>query len=1287
MPALFSQLVKVRSHLAASLIAYLKAQEVALAESPLLTPFGMSLGDIRIPLKVMPFEPVKDIQAIRDREHFRVTGAGPSEGQQEDFERRHYRFRGGRNEFEQERRQSHDLPVALDDLEKQLHVGVILADPGGGKTEWLKHLALRAARASRALIEGQRTDIDDKEVVFPIFVRLPDVRKALDNPSDLRQLVRSISPEDLPAVLTDSQYFAAAVLMVLMQSGGVSQVIGIPAESEPVASKQNTSANLPIVVARRVWSWLNRPDRDLGRQKVLLCLDAWDEVREGQKELSRFLRAFKIEDCARIFLTSRVMGYAGSRPFYFRDVEDGPRRELQVCPFGWSDTDKFIRDFFSISDTARGERLIAELRAKPAVAGMAQNPLLSTLLCLAYLFSSREQKRLEFPARRVELYECVIRGLLGEWRAEADRDPIEGGSDVIKEKLKLLEALAFEVFPAEEVTADKWSEFVEAYMAQLSDTNALKLCIMKSRRTILQELYNDGILVPCGPAHSRSTLFLHLTFQEFLVAYKLASIIDDSKKGWECRLTDKRPDGACTVRELLDRKSWHPAWQEVIVMLAEMLPDPSPLLVQLSDEKHDDLFRHRLSLAGLCLAAARNTDGTGHNQSVTGPGKGSGDGDRSGEGSRVQPVAPLWRRRMRSLIQRAESALVYKPMTASLGMKQDDFVSVSASIACVWQQAADTRAEIFSHVRSAAAALARTGDELILNQLIHAFRHGSPKSVVAALQVLESQGPYTDRLGALVGAAVSSTSKRGYDVARALIAMGPHLLENQAFHNQLTESVGRFKSFNEPLLEVLGHFFREFWQDGQVVVSPKYLEGDYSLADIELKGFTLRQIVRAALGISEGWGRETASTILISLGGQSLRQLGILDELLGHLRKHPPDLSRFGSHSEIRRNVIYILSGLGRDTLAVAWIVPELLFALQHDPNGGVRAAAASSLGALGSFVSTDATVIPILLSIASKEIVGEWQVERPDALAALGHLCVHNVALIDHVLSLILTSLSIEQMKEAIEDTVRSLKSHAAEKTGFLQALLSALRGDRGIIARISAIRAFVALGDSGPRDIVIARLIDMLNSENRIICEEAAQALGEMGGMVLSNRNLLPSLLRILQTQEREVKSACLETIGKLGKGVLECAGVVQILLEFIHSHVHGNERVRYGESLPKRWYVYLDRGFPMRPEALRTIARLSPHVLRDDRVVKTLLSFFEERLDGGDFDGSYPAASAIATLSDLVVNYSNIVEFLVGDYPSKPLTPAREDAVRRFLRQGIRFFRQGNRVFAKTVAQLSE
>jgi hypothetical protein len=93
--------------------------------------------------------------------------------------------------------------------------------------------------------------------------------------------------------------------------------------------------------------------------------------------------------------------------------------------------------------------------------------------------------------------------------------------------------------------------------------------------------------------------FIHLTVQEFLAAAALARMINQTKTAWDTEI--EFTDRIWIVRELVDKKAWDPRWQEVIVLLAGQLNDPVPLLEMLSDAEKDDLFRHRLCLAALCL--------------------------------------------------------------------------------------------------------------------------------------------------------------------------------------------------------------------------------------------------------------------------------------------------------------------------------------------------------------------------------------------------------------------------------------------------------------------------------------------------------------------------------------------------------------------------------------------------------------------------------------------------------------------------------------------------------------
>ena len=121
---------------------------------------------------------------------------------------------------------------------------------------------------------------------------------------------------------------------------------------------------------------------------------------------------------------------------------------------------------------------------------------------------------------------------------------------------------------------------------------------------LLDELRQKRILVP---QDSRRTAyaFPDRSLTEFLAAVHLANRVED--QGWH------------EVEELIQARSWLPAWQEVIVFLAGRLsrfaraprtgePAHVGLLRLLANADRDDQFRHRLALAAHCLSEVSDDD-------------------------------------------------------------------------------------------------------------------------------------------------------------------------------------------------------------------------------------------------------------------------------------------------------------------------------------------------------------------------------------------------------------------------------------------------------------------------------------------------------------------------------------------------------------------------------------------------------------------------------------------------------------------------------------------------------
>jgi hypothetical protein len=234
------------------------------------------------------------------------------------------------------------------------------------------------------------------------------------------------------------------------------------------------------------------------------------------------------------------------------------------------------------------------------VRGIAQIPLLLSFLCRLYL-EGRDKPKGDRPdltrLRRTDLYRIVLRRLLsGEWKMPP-RQLKEGQVD---RELTLLKPAAFWLFLAgrEQFKRDELLQALQFAYAKVDPHEPQTVAKLTSHVEKWTE--EDGVLVKAGAGENVPFLFLHLTFQEYLGACYLAERINAS--GWESTvLPFDTQDRTASAREFVDRKAWLPEWQEVIVLLAGNLKDPVPLLELLTDEAKDDMFRHRLALAALCL--------------------------------------------------------------------------------------------------------------------------------------------------------------------------------------------------------------------------------------------------------------------------------------------------------------------------------------------------------------------------------------------------------------------------------------------------------------------------------------------------------------------------------------------------------------------------------------------------------------------------------------------------------------------------------------------------------------
>ena len=420
--------------------------------------------------------------------------------------------------------ESQPSQVDWKEAKKQHQRIIVLADPGMGKSTLLRREACLTAQEERQSLANNVKNIED--VTFPLFLRL----------SELAEVTNEVTAKLIEAIprLIEAKY-------------------------------DKTFAEIkPLLVDK------------LRKGQCILLLDALDEVpndkeQQQRKRLSEKLNDFFHNYPCRIISTSRIVGYGGA-------FVQGTK-EVEIVPFSQKQTEQYIETWFRNAagylndDTVSDSSLIRELRNKPQIRGLAQNPLLLSLICSLY-----QEKGLTLPARRWRVYEQAVRYMLGKWSKKRNPKLNDAWIDA---KTELLEELAYqfscdgkEIFTLRELrkTIDEYLRSGNA-STDFDNLNAhLLISELSEQDGILQKLHKDS---------DQPYLFLHRTFQEYLTA---------------CYLNRARDSIALAMAHF-----WEYEWHETLSLLAGLMENPVPLLQSITDEK-DDIFSTLLLLAGRCIA-------------------------------------------------------------------------------------------------------------------------------------------------------------------------------------------------------------------------------------------------------------------------------------------------------------------------------------------------------------------------------------------------------------------------------------------------------------------------------------------------------------------------------------------------------------------------------------------------------------------------------------------------------------------------------------------------------------
>ena len=303
--------------------------------------------------------------------------------------------------------------------------------------------------------------------------------------------------------------------------------------------------------------------------RIILLFDGLDEI--GNDFFTAFAKTVRklAKDQKRFVISCRTVTeqrYAAlAQPLYYLTSLDRKAQEAYIAAFPWKNAD-------------RREAIKAHLPKTHAIAALLSNPQLLAFLC----HTADENTNLSLPMVRVELIGAMLRTLLEEKPVHIEEDELLVGKRTIATITGWLSALAFRLFSAGDkrrmiLSADELEWVVKEILGP--DNEGLE-------QTFIEEMRLRGIL----RRHPRGWFFFHLIIQEYLAAHELARLIEDD--GFKREMTfggEQKPLG-----EWLYDWSLEPHWEEVMLLTAGCLKNPTNYLELIAYEERDTLFRHNL---------------------------------------------------------------------------------------------------------------------------------------------------------------------------------------------------------------------------------------------------------------------------------------------------------------------------------------------------------------------------------------------------------------------------------------------------------------------------------------------------------------------------------------------------------------------------------------------------------------------------------------------------------------------------------------------------------------------